>query len=150
MFINHDSNRFWHTHDGSQRAYGKFLAVFQTDATYSDGHTMLYAVVRSVKMKQLGHWMMGMLNLGQYRFSLSGALGSDGLPMSLRGWHKDSPEGSPKVEVPFEAISKYLTPVPEDVARLYWTGNTGWNSIGEQGRDAFLKWIEGAKPFKNL
>lgn len=150
MFVKHSSNRFWYSYDGTQRAYGKFLAVFQTDARYSDGLPALFAVVRTVKMRQLGHWMMGMLNLGQYRFSISGAIGHDGLPMSLRGWHKDSPKGSPMVDVPFDAIRKYLTLVPEDVARVYWTDNEGWNSLGAKGKDAFGKWIDEAKPFKNL
>jgi hypothetical protein len=42
-----------------------------------------YAIVRTVALSQLGHFMMGRVNIkGKWR-SVSGAYGSDGLPMHI-------------------------------------------------------------------
>jgi len=121
-----------------QRAGGPFLAVFswalteEHKFTGKDGkrYPKLRAVVRSVRMHQFGHWMMGSMELGpidpgpamgggprRISITLSGTYGSDGLTCD--------PERYP-------GLWETLMEVPDDLAEQFWNGG-GWNSAGKEG-----------------
>jgi hypothetical protein len=90
------------------------------------------AIVRYVRMRQLGHFMMGSARVGKTRLSLSGSYGSDGLPVS----------------VPDEV---YLTgtPLPQELYDA-WNNGGGWNDAGRE-RVQMERWAKEtllAKPAK--
>jgi len=74
----------------------------------------LRGIVRYVRMKQLGHFMMGTARVGKTRLSLSGSYGSDGLPLS----------------VPDE-VYELGAPLPENLYQA-WKHGGGWNSAGSE------------------
>lgn len=93
-----------------------FLILFSTHADrYPNGTPKLYAAVRSVALQQCGHWMMGTARIAGVSIPISGACGADGLP-------RDYDELG-------DAVRAKLTPVPEDVAAVYWADD-GHNTIG--------------------
>ena len=70
-----------------------------------------YAIVRTVALSQLGHFMVGRANIcGRWR-SVSGAYGSDGLPMSV------------------PALPRDAVPLPADLYQA-WSKGGGWNGAG--------------------
>lgn len=75
-----------------------------------------YAVVRSVALRQLGHFMMGRVNLCGKWHTVSGSYGSDGLPM-------------PVDKLPHDAVR---LPVQLYIA---WSEGGGWNSAGAEASD---------------
>jgi hypothetical protein len=75
-----------------------------------------YAVVRKVALRQLGHFMMGRVNLCGKWHSVSGAYGSDGLPMSVDKLPSDA------VKLPRELFDK-------------WSRGGGWNGPGNEATD---------------
>lgn len=94
---------------GQQRASGLFLAVF------SRGRE-LRAVVRSVRLTQFGHWMMGDMTIAKCKFTMSGCYGHDGLPGDM----------------PIDRIWNLLLPVPAELTEKFWKGG-GHNTCGEEG-----------------
>ena len=78
-------------------------------------------LVRYVRMKQLGHFMMGSAVVGKHRLTLSGSYGSDGLPKS----------------VPDEVYEAGVE-VPRDLYDA-WNKGGGWNGCGNEA-DAMRKW----------
>lgn len=99
----------------------------------------LLACVRSVRMRQYGHFMMGSVVVGSRRLTLSGTYGADGLP-----YHFPIPEGSTVEEitahndgVPSD-VRGHWHPVPDALAVKFWNGG-GHNSAGEEG-PAMRKW----------
>lgn len=105
MFITSSGRSY--DRDGGQRAAGSFLMVFNKGKE-------LRACMRFVKMHQCGQFMMGQVQLGPFKITLSGTYGSDGLP-------KDPPEG----------LWEHLVPLPEDLSQAFWKGG-GWNSAGSE------------------
>ena len=127
MFVN---GRRGYDRDGGQRAEGLFLLVLQRPDGQTGSRPELRAVVRHVRMRQLGHFMMGVIRLAGQRISESGTYGDDGLPVSLD--HKD---------IPKEAalhIWNAAVVVPVDLQQKFWEGG-GHNSAGSEG-PAFLEW----------
>ena len=111
MYISNANSRYSRT--GNQLAGpGNFLILMQGE---SDDCQTVKAIVRSVRMKQCGHWMMGGIKIDGYEMCLSGAYGADGL----------------------------ICTVPDDIYRrcglelpqaLYdqWNNGGGWNSCGSE------------------
>ena len=91
---------------------------------YANGRPMLWAMVRKCALTQLGHFMMGSINIGGKRITVSGPCGSDGLPLDYQ-------------EVACKDRMR-LVEVPEDVAEVYWNDN-GHNDIG-RARDTLRTW----------
>jgi hypothetical protein len=75
----------------------------------------LRAIVRYVRMKQFGHFMMGSAVVGKHRLILSGSYGSDGLPYTV----KDDEVYEAGVELPQELFDK-------------WNNGGGWNGAGSE------------------
>lgn len=74
MFLS--TNRSGYTRDGSQHASGPFIVLMQGEGAQ---HQHVKAVVRHARLSQLGHWMMGSMRLADYKLTLSGSYGADGL-----------------------------------------------------------------------
>jgi len=119
MFIRSKRRRY--TRDGEQRGTGDYLVLACGER--GEKYRELRGFVRSVELRQLGHWMMGSVNIDGTRIGLSGPLGSDGLPLD-----KDACPNWDRMVV-----------VPEDVATIFWTDSTGHNDVGVSGKD-LLTW----------
>lgn len=84
----------------------------------------LYACVRHVSLRQMGHWMMGSARIAGQSVTCSGTYGSDGLP---KDYEKLTPAARTK-----------LVEVPADIADIFWAGG-GWNDAGKEGPD-MMRW----------
>lgn len=105
----------------SQAAAGDFMILclpVGRSSNYLDAH----ALVRYVKMKQMGHWMMGNFNAFGYRLIVSGSYGADGLIMR---------------DVPQELYDRAI-PVPAELMEM-WARGDGWNGAGSEG-PSMRKW----------
>ena len=91
---------------------GNFLLLLQRkDGPHNAEGT--FAVVRKVALRQLGHFMMGRVNLGGRWHSVSGSYGNDGLPMDVERMPDDA------------------KPLPPDLYEA-WNKGGGWNSAGSE------------------
>jgi hypothetical protein len=131
MFLKSPDFRGGYTRHGQQYAHGRFLVVFSGTENYPEPHPetgrvlpMLYAAVRTVRLTQCGHWMMGSLRLGKDSVSVSGAYGGDGLPMDMDQLSEEQ--------------RALLSPVPFGLAVEFWSGG-GWNSAGSEAQ-AMREW----------
>jgi len=122
-----------YTADGQQKASGKFLMLFQ-DPLHEGLRPPLRACVRSVHLRQLGHFMMGVVNLAGQEISLSGSYGSDGLPIYLN--HKVSHEAITADGI--KNLWEQLTPLPQELQDAFWEGG-GHNCAGKEA-GAMLEW----------
>jgi hypothetical protein len=67
------------TADGTQCCrMGRFLILLDTPEDKT-----IYAIVRTVALRQCGHWMMGSARIQGTTYTVSGAYGNDGLPMRI-------------------------------------------------------------------
>lgn len=94
-----------------------FLILLQQDC----GEQM-YAVVRKVALRQLGHWMMGFARIEGKTYSVSGCYGNDGLPRTI------------------EKIPKDAKKVPQELVEA-WNKGGGWNSCGSEA-PAMAEWAK--------
>lgn len=115
---------------GQQRAIGQFLILMQPEApkgmTPAEGVQFttgapIRGIVRTMVLKQLGHFMMGSARIGKHSITLSGAYGSDGLPCS----------------VPQEVYDKGIDLPPELIEA--WNKGGGWNGAGSEA-PAMREW----------
>ena len=72
-----------------------------------------YACVRKVALRQLGHFMLGRVNLFGRWHSVSGTYGSDGLPMTV------------------DRLPKDARPLPRELYDA-WNKGGGWNGPGSE------------------
>ena len=89
-----------------------FLLLLQLENGPCDASNT-FACVRKVALRQLGHFMMGYANLNGKWHSVSGAYGSDGLPMTV-------------TTLPHDA-----KPLPTDLYNA-WNKGGGWNGSGSE------------------
>lgn len=87
-------------------------------------YARLYGCVRTVALEQLGHFMMGTARVGGQRIVVSGAYGSDGLPLDWDGLTSRA--------------RRFFIPVPPKASVAYWQGN-GWSGAGSE-YDTLAKW----------
>lgn len=104
--------------DGQQRCKGLFLIIASLKDT-----SELRAAVRTVTMRQLGHWMMASIKICGEPLTLSGSYGSDGLPCTL-----DLSNG---IKDPVALFAKFH-PIPEELQKAFWAGG-GHNTCGSEG-----------------
>lgn len=93
--------------DGQQVSCGRYLAL------YADGRT-IYGIVRQVRLRQLGHFMMGHISVANEKLVVSGAFGADGLP-------RDYDSLSDRVKAA-------LVKMPDDLADEFWKLTLGMTS----------------------
>lgn len=103
----YSANQYCSAHQGIRSGLGIPL--------YPNGRGKLWACVRACSLSQCGHFMMGQINVGGKYLTVSGPIGSDGLPMDLQ-------------EVP-KAYRDRLVELPEAIAEIYWNDN-GHNDVG--------------------
>jgi hypothetical protein len=127
MFITSErsSPRGWYSRSG-QHASGSFLMLFNRDPGGE-----VRALVRHVRMDQLGQFMMSSVVVDGVRITLSGCYGSDGLPIGVD--HPKPCRWDPKA-----LLWDRLHVLPEHLTKALWSGK-GWNSCGEEG-PAIRKW----------
>ena len=105
--------RGYYDADGTQHSgRGSFLMLCQTD-----GSDEIRAIVRTVALHQLGHFMMGTARARGHSITVSGAYGGDGLP----------------VTVPADVFAAAV-PLP-DRLRQAWAHGGGWNSAGGEAAE---------------
>ena len=92
---------------------GNFLILVQSDKRPLDSKNFR-GFVRKVAMEQCGHFMMGFARIYGKTFTLSGAYGNDGSP----------------VTVPEEIFNKAV-PIPTHLYNA-WEKGGGWNSAGSE------------------
>lgn len=113
MYLKNDGFSGYDRAGQQVRHRGAFLLLLQKrDAAIGPENT--FAIVRKVALRQFGHFMMGRVNIGGAWHSVSGAYGSDGLPMTV-----DS--------LPSDAV-----PLPRDLYEA-WNKGGGWNGAGAEG-----------------
>jgi hypothetical protein len=139
MFI---KGKRWCTRSGEQRASGPFLILLTHN--FLKGNREIKCMVRTVAMRQAGHFMMGDLcfNFGdkKYYFSVSGTYGADGLTKDVEELRLAySPERAPAEVI--EAVWDGLMPLPRDIAEMKWKSTSGWNCAGDEG-SAVHEWAE--------
>lgn len=106
--------------DGQQYSTrGKFLLLVQPKG---DSTVPIKACVRSVTLRQCGHWMMGFAMLYRQRITVSGAYGADGLIC----------------DVPQEVYDKLRVELPKELCEA-WNKGDGWNSAGKEA-PAMRQW----------
>lgn len=140
MFLT--SRRNGYDRSGQQVASGLFFLMFSNP---DKGDRELRACVRFVAMEQLGHFMMGSVRIAGCSISLSGAYGSDGLPLNLDRHFIGLNEAGQAQYRDFTqeqkaAIWKQLTPLPTDLAETYWKSE-GHNDAGSAGGN-IRKWAK--------
>lgn len=148
MFITSSSRRN-HDRHGQQLATGRFLLVMDLDeggyapcevdpVLCTKGHRPLRGIVRTVQLKQLGHFMMGQMTINDEEMSLSGTYGSDGLPKS--------------VATPVSVFWQMGLPLPPELVHRFWTAGGGHNSAGAEGSEvhdwALANLAELSKPYR--
>lgn len=105
-----------YTRDGQQFCRrAPFLLLLQTK-----GCNDVYGVVRSVALKQLGHWMMGTARILGKSYTVSGSYGDDGLPMTV------------------DTIPPDAKKLPDNLYEA-WSCGGGWNSAGSEA-EAMAEW----------
>lgn len=108
----------YYTIDGQQACRkGPFLILLQQDLD-----TDIYAVVREVALRQLGHWMMGFARIEGKTYTMSGCYGNDGLPVTIGKIPKDAKK------------------VPQELVEA-WNKGGGWNSCGSEAQ-AMVEWAK--------
>ena len=90
----------------------RFLILLQLESGPCDASNT-FAIVRKVALRQLGHFMMGRANIAGTWRSVSGAYGSDGLPMTVKTLPKDA------------------KPLPRELYDV-WNKGGGWNGAGSE------------------
>ena len=111
--------------DECQR-YKDFTAVCRMFEPSHHSYPMR-GIVRYVRMRQFGHFMMGSAVIGKHRITLSGSYGSDGLPKTVPDEVYEA-----GVEIPKELHDK-------------WNNGGGWNGAGSEADD-MRKWAEETFP----
>lgn len=105
-----------YTRDGQQWCRkAPFLLLLQT--SYCDD---IYGVVRTVALKQCGHFMMGRARILGKSYFVSGAYGNDGLPVTV------------------DVIPPDAKQLPHDLYEA-WSNGGGWNSAGSEA-PALAEW----------
>jgi hypothetical protein len=106
-----------YTHDGQQFCRrAPFLLLLQN----GDWNSQVYGVVRTVALRQCGHWMMGKARILDKSYTVSGSYGNDGLTLSV------------------DTIPPDAKPLPDEL-REAWNRGGGWNSAGSEA-EAMAEW----------
>ena len=115
MYIQAPSRGY--THDGQQFCRrAPFLLLLQN----GDWNSQVYGVVRTVALRQCGHWMMGKARILDKSYTVSGSYGNDGLTLSV------------------DTIPPDAKPLPDELREAWNTGG-GWNSAGSEAQ-AMAEW----------
>lgn len=133
MFLGGQSGATRH----GQWARGPFLMVFCHGKDRE-----LRALVRSVKMKQSGHFMVALasvfVNGVTHEIWLSGTYGHDGLPIDTLEDKYDRVTGQWSVVERWPGLWDRLHPLPLALQECFWKGG-GHNSAGSEGPE-MVKW----------
>ena len=125
---------------------GSFLMIFEEphEVGKGPGKPELRALVRRVRLQQLGAWMMGSAHINKQfgSVTLSGSYGSDGLPIYLP--HKSGFD----VEKAYKLWPR-LHQIPAELQAEFWAGG-GHNTAGKEG-SSFRQWgLENLALLKHL
>jgi hypothetical protein len=101
--------------------YRKKLFLLMVQPKYQTNYPVKMCI-RRVVLRQFGHFMMGNARIYGHVVTVSGAYGSDGLPMS----------------VPKEVYEMLRITLPDELYEK-WKHGGGWNSCGSEA-PAMRKW----------
>lgn len=122
MYIDKTSCGYYDRHGQQHSSKGNFFIIMQSKER-SLGPDNFRGIIRKAALTQFGHWMMGKVRIGKNWYTVSGAYGHDGLPLTVE-----------------ECDFLLGIPIPKD---LYdkWNKGGGWNSSGSETPDmvAFAK-----------
>lgn len=124
MFLKTNPSQTGYDRGGQQKAGGLFLMLFSVKPGGE-----IRGAVRSVQLRQLGHFMMGEAKLAGHRVGLSGGFGADGLTL-------DPPPG----------LWDQLVPLPEDLTVGFWRESSAWESRLRTWARAHLAELQKAAP----
>jgi len=113
MFVTTSNSGY--TRGGEQFSHGRFLVLMADDDRDAD-RTKVRGLVRFVRMRQMGHFMMARLVVAGVELSLSGAYGADGLILT----------------VPSKVYAVGYD-LPPDLYTA-WANGGGWNGAGSEAR----------------
>jgi hypothetical protein len=120
MYIEKTTTYYKGSDQKTQRA--RFLILVQPDCKIgSEPKPEIRAIVRKVALSQCGHWMIGKARAFGHTIMVSGAYGSDGLPMTV-------PNG----------VYQRAIPVPANLLEA-WNNGGGWNGAGSEAQ-AMREW----------
>lgn len=133
MFLHTNPSQTGYTRDGQQKAGGPFLILFSghpltvLNSYKTENRTLpiVRAAVRSVRMSQCGHWMMGEARLGTHRITLSGSYGEDGLTCDADK---------------YPGLWDTLVELPRELNTAFWDGG-GHNTCGSEA-PAMRAWAQ--------
>lgn len=138
MFVRINRSKSGYDSDGQQVAVGDYLVAFEYHPLHPPAHGQfevegekflrIYACVRPVTLKQLGHWMMGSVKIAGIEITLSGEFGNDGLPKCLADF-SDADQ---------DRLLDNLAEMPTDIAHQYWN-SSGHNCVGPTA-DVIRNW----------
>ena len=116
---------------GQHATRGKFLILLSVDNDRG-----LRAIVRSVALRQFGHWMMGCARVFGKTLTISGAYGSDGLPKNLDRLYYHFDDNYKVVQDCPEWVERVWNSAIPLPAELYdaWNNGGGWNSAGSEAQ----------------
>ena len=119
MYIQRIEN-YCDTHGTQFVRRAPFLILIQSEDREC-GPTNFRAFIRTIGLKQCGHWMMGTARIFNESITISGSYGNDGLPKTVS-----------------EKIFLKGFPVPEDLYNE-WAYGAGHNSAGSEA-ESFRIW----------
>ena len=103
---------------------GRFLILLSDDYH----HRALFAIVRTVALSQCGQFMMGTARVYGHSLVISGAYGSDGLPLNVD-----------RLPEPIrDRVRAEMKPLPRHLYQL-WADGGGWNGAGTEA-DGMRRW----------
>lgn len=141
---------------GEQFSSGMFLLVFGEPQVSNERKNSreLRVLVRSVSLRQCGHFMTGRVKikidrLRTYEIPVSGAHGADGLPIMTEEYTLSGGTHQWSYVEKYLGLWERLHPIPKELQDAFWAGG-GHNSTGSEG-PAFRLWAtENLKTLRNL
>lgn len=112
MYLQNDGFSGYDNSGNQIRRRGLFLILIQPKNSETK---TLKAIVRTVALRQFGHFMMGSAKIGNTWYIISGSYGNDGLPLT----------------VPDTIYNQFGLDLPSDLYNA-WNNGAGWNSAGSE------------------
>lgn len=118
MYLRNDGFSGYDRNGEQIRQRGLFLVFCQPPFVCGQPTPPIKCAVRKVALQQFGAWMMGRIAIYGERYTVSGAYGHDGLPMTVS-----------------QAVYDRLAVTLSSDLHEAWNKGGGWNSAGLEATD---------------